>query len=119
MTFLQDREIDIGNMRAQGYDGASNMSGRHNSVQALMRQHAPDATYIHCKAHLAVVHSCKEPCVRTMMATVTGDWLRVSLLCQTYGGIFGRTGWKSGGTGRHGKENQVGQAVRDTLDCKS
>ncbi|XP_021367056.1 zinc finger MYM-type protein 1-like [Mizuhopecten yessoensis] len=73
VTFLQDRVIDIGKMRAQGYDGVSNMSGRHNGVQALMKQHAPDATYIHCKAHclnLAVVHSCKEPCVRTMMATV-------------------------------------------------
>ncbi|XP_021367068.1 zinc finger MYM-type protein 1-like [Mizuhopecten yessoensis] len=60
-------------MKAQGYDGASNMSGRHNGVQVLMKQHASDATYIHCKAHclnLAVVHSCKEPCVRTMMATV-------------------------------------------------
>ena len=59
--------------RAQGYNGASNMSGRTNGVKALVRNHSPDAVYVHCKAHclnLAIMHSCKEPVVRTMMATV-------------------------------------------------
>ena len=49
------------------------MSGRTNGVKALVRNHSPDAVYVHCKAHclnLAIMHSCKEPVVRTMMATV-------------------------------------------------
>ncbi|XP_069103864.1 zinc finger MYM-type protein 1-like [Argopecten irradians] len=73
VEFMRTKNIAIDLMRAQGYDGASNMSGRVNGVQALMKQYAPNAVYVHCKAHclnLAVVHSCKEQCVRTMMATV-------------------------------------------------
>ena len=49
------------------------MSGKLNGVQAIIRQPAPEANYVHCKAHslnLALVHSSKESCVRTMMATV-------------------------------------------------
>lgn len=49
------------------------MSGKHNGVQAIIKRDAPEALYVHCKAHclnLAVVHACKEPTVRTMMAVV-------------------------------------------------
>lgn len=73
LGFMNEHDLPVMKLRAQGYDGASNMSGRKNGVQALIRQHAPEALYVHCKAHclnLAIVHSCKEPCVRTMMATV-------------------------------------------------
>ncbi|XP_063411620.1 zinc finger MYM-type protein 1-like [Mytilus trossulus] len=73
LEFMNKHGICLQKLRAQGYGGASNMSGRHNGVQALTRNHAPDAVYVHCKAHclnLAIVHSCKEPVVRTMMATV-------------------------------------------------
>lgn len=75
VNFLREHNISIADMRAQGYDDASNMSGRHNGVQALVRNHTPSAVYVHCKAHclnLAIVHACKEQCVhvRTMMGTV-------------------------------------------------
>jgi len=46
-------------MRAQGYDGAANMSGIHKGVQARVRERIPTAQYVHCKAHvlnLASVH---------------------------------------------------------------
>lgn len=49
------------------------MSGKHNGVQAIIKRDAPEALYVHCKAlclNLAVVHACKEPTVRTMMAVV-------------------------------------------------
>lgn len=36
---------------AQSYDGASVMSGSVNGVQALIKQHYPNAHYIHCYAH--------------------------------------------------------------------
>lgn len=60
-------------MRAQGYDGASNMAGKFRGVQAIVKERVPLATYVHCKAHqqnLSLVYSSSEPCVRTMMATV-------------------------------------------------
>ena len=38
-------------IRGQGYDGAANMSGAYDGVQALMRQKAPNARNIHCAAH--------------------------------------------------------------------
>ena len=64
--------IVIGNMRAQGYDGAATMSGIHRGVQANIRERIPKAQYVHYKAHvlnLAIVHSSSDVSVRTMMAT--------------------------------------------------
>ncbi|CAC5389178.1 unnamed protein product [Mytilus coruscus] len=60
-------------MRAQGYDGAANMSGIHKGVQARIKEIVPTANYVHCKAHvlnLAIVHASQDPSVRTMMATI-------------------------------------------------
>lgn len=73
INFLNQNNLVMNKIRTQGYDGASNMSGRNNGVQALIRSHTPDAVYVHCKIHclnLAIVHSFKEQAVRTMMATV-------------------------------------------------
>lgn len=51
LEFIIKNGICLQKLRAQGYDGASNMSDRHNGVQALIRNHAPDAVYVHCKGH--------------------------------------------------------------------
>ena len=70
---MNEHGLDLEKLRAQDYDGASNMSGRTNGVQALVRNPSPDVVYVHCKAHclnLAIMHSCKEPVIRTMMAPV-------------------------------------------------
>lgn len=37
--------------RGQAFDGASNMSGIRNGVQALVKAEAPQALYVHCLAH--------------------------------------------------------------------
>ncbi|XP_033746866.1 zinc finger MYM-type protein 1-like [Pecten maximus] len=73
LSSLREHGVDVGKMCAQGYDGASNMSGRYRGVQARVREINPDTVYVHCKEHclnLAIVHSCKEQCVRTIMGTV-------------------------------------------------
>lgn len=73
LNALQDNGLDITKIRAQCYDGAANMAGKRSGVQARIRQIVPLAYYVHCKAHclnLALVHSSKEACVRTMMSTV-------------------------------------------------
>nr|XP_004305536.2 PREDICTED: zinc finger MYM-type protein 1-like [Fragaria vesca subsp. vesca] len=43
--------LQVENMRGQGYDGASNMSGVWNGLQALFLEDCPYAYYVHCFAH--------------------------------------------------------------------
>ena len=53
----------IENLRGQGYDGASNMRGEWNGLQALFLKDCPYAYYVHCFAHrlqLALVAASKE-----------------------------------------------------------
>ena len=44
--------IVIGNMRAQGHDGAASMSGRHRGVPARIGERIPTAQYVHFKVHV-------------------------------------------------------------------
>ncbi|XP_059434367.1 uncharacterized protein LOC132167413 [Corylus avellana] len=60
---LSQHRLDIQNIRGQGYDGASNMRGELNGLQALVSNDCPYAYYIHCFAHrlqLALVTASKE-----------------------------------------------------------
>ncbi|PIA35272.1 hypothetical protein AQUCO_03600146v1 [Aquilegia coerulea] len=43
--------LHVCHMRGQGYDGASNMRGAWNGLQALFLKESPCAYYIHCFAH--------------------------------------------------------------------
>ncbi|KAG6644959.1 hypothetical protein CIPAW_08G088300 [Carya illinoinensis] len=55
--------LDIQNIRGQGYDGASNMRGEWNGLQALFLKDCPYAYYVHCFAHqlqLALVAASRE-----------------------------------------------------------
>jgi len=46
------QEFDcLNKLIAQTYDGAAVMSGELNGVQAKVKEHAPDAIFIHCYAH--------------------------------------------------------------------
>ena len=63
------------NLRAQCYDGASNMSGIHAGVQKRIRDLQPKAVYVHCHNHLlnlAVQESCScsVRCVRDILSLV-------------------------------------------------
>ncbi|XP_071708980.1 uncharacterized protein [Rutidosis leptorrhynchoides] len=56
-------QFDTQKIRGQGYDGASNMRGEWNGLQALIANDCPYAYYVHCFAHrlqLALVASSKE-----------------------------------------------------------
>ncbi|XP_024640619.1 uncharacterized protein [Medicago truncatula] len=48
---LSRHNLDVSNLRGQGYDGASNMRGEWNGLQALFMKDCPYAYYIHCFAH--------------------------------------------------------------------
>ncbi|XP_071688547.1 uncharacterized protein [Rutidosis leptorrhynchoides] len=61
-TLLQ-YEFDTSKIRGQGYDGASNMRGEFNGLQALVIKESPYAYYVHCFAHrlqLALVAASRE-----------------------------------------------------------
>lgn len=59
--FLRNSNLSDIPIIAQSYDGASVMSGKHQGVQAKIKEFHPQAVYIHCLAHrmnLVVVDSC-------------------------------------------------------------
>ncbi|XP_030964331.1 zinc finger MYM-type protein 1-like [Quercus lobata] len=60
---LSRYNLHIENIRGQGYDGASNMRGEWNGLQALFLKDCPYAYYVHCMAHrlqLALVKASRE-----------------------------------------------------------
>lgn len=53
--------LDLRNIRGQGYDGCSTMSGCYSGVQTRIRQISEYAYYVHCFAHrlnLVIVDTC-------------------------------------------------------------
>ncbi|XP_023755980.1 uncharacterized protein LOC111904445 [Lactuca sativa] len=60
---LSYHKLSVQDIRGQGYDGASNMRGEWNGLQALLLKECPYAYYIHCFAHqlqLALVAASKD-----------------------------------------------------------
>ena len=70
---IQSVGLSVNDMRAQGYDGASAMSGRVSGVQTRIRRVNPNAVYVHCRPHvlnLCIVHASKLSFVRNIMDTM-------------------------------------------------
>lgn len=58
---LQKYDLSMDNVRGQGYDGCSTMSGKYNGLQARVKQVCPSAYFVHCYCHrlnLVVVDTC-------------------------------------------------------------
>ena len=70
MAKLREYGIVTQAMRGQGYDGAANMAGKFSGVPTRIQTEIPEAYYIHCYAHLAVVKSCQLPIVHNTIDTV-------------------------------------------------
>ena len=56
--------LPLSQCRGQAFDGAVNMSGIRNGVQALVKQEVPKALYVHCLAHsldlsVQVIQKCE------------------------------------------------------------
>lgn len=65
--------LSLGQVRGQGYDGGSNMSGRFNGVQALILEEQPLAVYTHCFSHglnLCISKVCELSSIRNMVGIV-------------------------------------------------
>ncbi|XP_025414186.1 zinc finger MYM-type protein 1-like [Sipha flava] len=60
LTKLKADELDVQNVRGQGYDNGANMSGKYHGVQAVILNKNNLATFIPCAAHclnLSGVHA--------------------------------------------------------------
>ncbi|XP_074567177.1 uncharacterized protein LOC141823867 [Curcuma longa] len=60
---LVHHNLQVKKIRGQGYDGASNMRGAWNGLQALFLNDCPYAYYVHCFAHrlqLTLVSAAKD-----------------------------------------------------------
>ena len=51
LSFLTENEIPFKDCRGQGYDNASNMSGKYNGVQNILKQENPLCTFSPCGCH--------------------------------------------------------------------
>ncbi|XP_025684879.1 uncharacterized protein [Arachis hypogaea] len=63
ISVLSHYNIQVENIRDQGYDSTSNMRGEWNGLQALFLKDFPQAYYVHCFAHrlqLALVAASRE-----------------------------------------------------------
>ncbi|XP_028966491.1 zinc finger MYM-type protein 1-like [Galendromus occidentalis] len=72
---LREEGLDVRNLRGQGYDGCSSMSGQYKGVQAQIKAEVPKALYFHCASHclnLALVHSSEIVSIR-LAAGVVGS----------------------------------------------
>lgn len=61
LTAIEKYNIHKIPLVAQSYDGANVMSGSVSGVQQKIREHYPEALYIHCLAHklnLVVCNTC-------------------------------------------------------------
>ena len=59
---LEGMGLSLNELRGQGYDGASTMSGEKTGVQARIRERQPKALYTHCAGHsLNLIMSLRAP----------------------------------------------------------
>nr|CAI5824148.1 unnamed protein product [Callosobruchus analis] len=62
LNLTKEYGIDLTKCRGQGYDGANVMSGGYGGLQTLIKEHAPNADYVHCAAHALNLERCYETC---------------------------------------------------------
>ena len=52
IEMLNKYSLNASSLVAASFDGASNFSGQHRGVQALLRRHSPNMIYVHCRSHV-------------------------------------------------------------------
>ena len=71
---LCGHNLSIKDIRGQGYDGASNMSGQYSGVRSRIAVENSTAVYVHCYAHvlnLVLVDTCsKNPIKKNFFGTI-------------------------------------------------
>jgi hypothetical protein len=70
---LQQVHLDLGNLRRQGYDGASAMKGHLSGCAALISKDYLSAIYFHCASHslnLVLSNTCKVDAIRNTIGSM-------------------------------------------------
>ncbi|XP_066962146.1 zinc finger MYM-type protein 1-like [Macrobrachium rosenbergii] len=83
ISMLNANNLNIDDVRGQGYDGAANMSGIYNGLQSRLQRQNPKALYVHCHAHclnLVLVESAKSS---IQFITFSAWWRNCMLLLLT------------------------------------
>lgn len=62
---LQELQLNIEDLRGQGYDNGANMRGKHNGVQRRILNMNPRALYVPCAAHTLNLVICDAAKVNT------------------------------------------------------
>ena len=80
---LEGLGLSLNELRGQGYDGASTMSGEKSGVQKRIRDIQPKALYTHCAGHslnLAIVSACTVLSVRNAIDSIKAFtlWIKAS-----------------------------------------
>ena len=80
---LENLGLSLSELRGQGYDGTSTMSGHKSGVEARIREKQPKAVYTHCASHslnLVIVKSCSVPEIRNCIDSIksTTIWVKYS-----------------------------------------
>ena len=74
VEYLKKCALDLCNLRGQGYDGATVMSGKVSGVCTRIQQIQPRALYHHCRSHvlnLVLSSSCQEvPDIRNLFCFI-------------------------------------------------
>ena len=74
MEMLRKHDLQLENIRGQGYDGAAAMSGQYTGLQSRLIAENNTALYVHCHAHvlnLILVDTCsKNATARDLFGTV-------------------------------------------------
>ena len=80
-SILSECGLAIANIRGQGFDGASTMSGEFNGLKALILQANSSAYFVHCFAHqlqLALVATAKQHSVVWQLFSTLSSILNVA-----------------------------------------
>ena len=75
VEYLNKCDLNLSNLRGQGYDGASNMSGKVSGVCSRIQQIQPLASYHHCRGHvlnLVLSSTCSNvPEIRNLFCSIS------------------------------------------------
>lgn len=77
---LKKFDLDISDVRGQGYDGAGSMSSEKVGVNAYIKRLSPLAIYQHCCGHnlnLVIVHACKLSDIRNCIDKLKAIVLKI------------------------------------------
>ncbi|KAG8432737.1 hypothetical protein GDO86_017106 [Hymenochirus boettgeri] len=82
---LETFQMDLEDMRGQGYDNGSNMKGKSKGVQAQVRGLNPRAFYVPCNSHSLnlVISDAATSCVEAQHLATTHQWFTLKPLSTT------------------------------------